>query len=703
MDKLKAISAFSFSGSVLATASSKNYIYVIDNFLTFYVIDKNEKKMLQKVVLKKIENQVHYSDKSIAISNNGLIAFALPNTSKIPIISIMQKLKVLSKLENHEANKIQVTKFSNDNNYLVTSGADGRVFFYNQHLDIVSNMIPQPDYTSSISFSDNSKYCNISFFHKKSIVWNLNSLKQIKVITTNDVVESSAFYQEYVLLAVRDGSIVKVHINEYDQISKAQLPSWPVSIQSFKNLNIALVGCKDSFLYFINIDSMSVVSKIKFDGIVTHIIFDGAYLYIYIQSGDMLIFDTEEKLEDIQIALATKNYTTAKFCFDSNPFLYLRAEFVEKFNQAWDDELQKALIHLKNNRIEDALEIVKPFLDDQKRKEQFEIYINMREEIGKFLEAVNKNDFKRAYDLGDKYAFIRKTKVYEELEMEWNRYFNSAKKLLQESANNLPRAESILKPFALVEAKRKVIMQVLQNYELFTVADKKIKEKDFVGYFELCKQHTFLRDTLIYKKTMDYGKIIQERVNEMMHTREYDKAIEGAKLLANFDGYKDTAENTIARVEVLKKFMEYCNSKDIEAASKLVDANYYLETTHEFQQILKDFGALYEDLHDIAKNGKTRVLKSRLDEYLEVKYFSTKIASLFRLSYFKELESMSYENDMWLNAVKKYVQYFGFDSKLEELFSLRNISRSELSQIKDLEFKFKPVEYDDSIYVKVGH
>lgn len=445
---------------------------------------------------------------------------------------------------------------------------------------------------------------------------------------------------------------------------------------------------------------MSLVSKLKFNSPVTHIYFEDEYLYIYMHSGDMLVFDTEEKLEDIQIALAAKNYTTAKFCFDSNPFLYLRGEFVEKFNSAWEEELQKALIYIKDNKLEEAMEIAKPFLDDQKRKEQFEVYLNMREEIGRFLEAVNKNDFKKAYDLANKYSFIRKTKVYEELEYEWNKYFNAAKKLLQESENNLPKVEAILKPFSLVEIKKRVINQMLQNYQLFTIADKKIKDKDFVGYFELCKAHSFLKDTLIYKKTMEYAKIIQERVNQMIHTREYDKALEGATLLQNFDGYEDIAKNIIDRIDVLKKFMEYCDNDDVEAACKLVDENYYLETTQEFQKILKTFNTLYDELYEFAKEGKTRAVKQDLDIYLEVKFFDKKIASLFRISYFKELESMGYDNDMWLNAVKKYVQYFGFDTKLEELFTKRNISRGELSEIKDLEFKFKPVQYDDSIYIK---
>jgi hypothetical protein len=700
MDNLKAISAFSFVGSVLAVATSKNYIYIIDNFLTFYLIDKKNKKITQKITLKKLENQLHYSDKSISIGNNGLIALSLPNSAKIPIVSITQKLKVIKKLENHDANKIQVTKFSDNNNFLVTSGTDGRVFFYNKYMDVIANMIPQPDYTSTIDFSHDSKYCNISFFHKKSVIWNLDIFKQLKVITTNDVVESSAFFGSFIILAVRDGSIIKVHINEKNNTSKVQLPAWPICIQTFNNLDIGLVGCKDSMLYFINLDSMSQISKIKFDSPVNHLYFENEYLYVYLQSGDMMIFDTEEKLEDIQIALAAKNYTTAKFCFDSNPFLYLREKFVKEFNDAWEDELQKAIIEIKNNKLEEAMEITKPFLDDQKRKEQFEVYLNMREEIGRFLDAVNNNDFKKAYDLANKYAFIRKTKVYEELELEWNKYFNAAKKLLQESQNNISKVEAILKPFSLVEDKKKVIAQMIQNYELFTVADKKIKEKDFVGYFELCRENTFLRDTLIYKKTMEYAKLIQDRVNDLMHTGEYDKALDGATLLENFDGYEDSAKNTIERIGVLKSFNEYYKAEDIEAACKLVDANYYLETTVEFQNILKSFNTTYDELYEIAKEGQTKALKADLDIYLEVKYFEKKIASLFRISYFKELESMAYDNDMWINAVKKYVQYFGFDTKLEAFFEKRAISRNELVEIKDLEFKFKPVEYDDSIYLK---
>jgi hypothetical protein len=703
MDSLKALNAFSFKGSILAVANSQKYIYVIDNFLIFYLIDKEEQRIKQKISLKKLDEQVHLSDKSISISNGGLIAFSLPNTAKIPIVSILKKFKVLQKLENHEANKIQVTKFSSNNEFLITSGADGRVFFYNSHLDVVANMVPQPDYTSSISFSHDSKYCNISFFHKKSVLWNTEILKQKKVITTNDVVESSAFYKEYVLLAVRDGSVVKVNINEANDTSKVQLPSWPICIETFPNLEIAIVGCKDSFLYFINADSMSQVSKIKFDSPISHLQFENEYLYVYMQSGDMLLFDTEHRLEDIQIALAAKNYVGAKSCFDANPFLYLRNELVEQFNAAWEDELQKALVMLKNNKLEEAMEIAKPFLDDQKRKEQFEVYLNLRDEISRFLEAVKNNEFKKAYDLANKFAFIRKTKVYEQLELQWNKYFNAAKKLLQDSSNNVQKAEAILKPFSLVESKRAIINEMLKNYELFTIADKKIKAKDFVGYFELCRKHSFLKGTLIYQKTMEYAKIIQERVNTMMQNGEYDKAFEGAVLLANFDGYEDSATGIQDRVEVMKNFLEYTAADDIEAASRLVDSNYFLETTKEFQDIVKKFNNLYDSLYDVAKNGKTAEVKFQLDLYLEVKYFEKRVASLFRLSYFAELGSMLHDNELWLEGVKKYIQYFGYDTKLEALFEQRSISKSDIVELKELEFKFKPVEYSDSIYANDGH
>jgi hypothetical protein len=698
MDNLKALQAFSFKGSILAIANSDEHLYVLDNFLIFYKINKKDRKIEQKTVLKKLDKQVHYSDKSLSISNSGFIAFSLPNSTVISIVAIDKKFKILKKLQNHESNKIQVTKFSKNSKILVTSAADGRVFFYNHHLDIVANIVPQPDYTSAIEFSNDSKYCCISFFHKKSVIWDINSLNQLKVISTNDVVEDSAFHDESIILAVRDGSLVKNNFKDKNDPKKLQLPSWPMTIETFPKLEIAVVGCKDSFLYFVNIESMSQISKIKFESPVTHLQFEGEYLYIYMQSGDMLLFDTETKLEDIQIALAAQNYQGVKDCFDANPFLYLRSELVNSFNDAWEQELQKALAFIKDNQMDRAMEVVKPFLDDQKRKEQFEVYLNMREEISRFLESVKKNEFKKAYDLANKYAFIRKTKVYEELEFEWNKYFNAAKKLLQESPNNVNKAENILKPFSLVETKRSVIKEMLKNYELFTVADKKIKEKDFIGYFELCKKHQFLKDTLVYKKTMEYAKIVQDRVNTLMQTGQYDKAYEGATLLASFDGYEDIAIGIQDRVEVMKQFIEYTKADDIEAASKLVDANYYLESTVQFQRIVKKFNLLYERLYEIAKNGQTKLIKQELDLYLDIKYFDNKVASLFRISYFQELTSMLHDNELWLESVKSYIQYFGYDTQLDALFDQRSIEKSEIAHIKELEFKFKPVEYKDSIY-----
>jgi hypothetical protein len=202
---------------------------------------------------------------------------------------------------------------------------------------------------------------------------------------------------------------------------------------------------------------------------------------------------------------------------------------------------------------------------------------------------------------------------------------------------------------------------------------------------------------------MEYAKIIQERVNTMMQNGEYDKAFEGAVLLANFDGYEDSAAGIQDRVEVMKNFLEYTAADDIEAASRLVDSNYFLETTKEFQDIVKKFNNLYDSLYDVAKNGKTAEVKFQLDLYLEVKYFEKRVASLFRLSYFAELGSMLHDNELWLEGVKKYIQYFGYDTKLEALFEQRSISKSDIVELKELEFKFKPVEYSDSIYANDGH
>ena len=668
------------AGSVLKITETKGSIFCIDNTMTITEINDflQVDKSLQ--ISKNLQSPHRYSH-AFGISYNFFFCVPIIGQHKVFILKYeLGKLSRLLEIDDHDG-EIESCAFSNDGKYFATGGQDGRVFLYDgSTFSPLTGLMARSDYISVITFSKNNEYVAISGFDKFTMIFDLLRYKIAFNFVTNDVVEASHFFEndEKLILVCRNHASIIFSLRDGKVLSQEYpFAFWPTSIAVDTKENYALVGTRSEVVYVMALKDNTKAMEIKQEhsGVST-LSFCKDYLYVGCIDGAVLIVDYNEGREELEVAFEKKDYHLARKVIDENIFLTIHP-LTKVFDEVWPEILNEAIELLKDDKIEEAIELTAPFVVHEKKKNEFDFYLGQKDSVKNFLNCINSKDYTKAYDMLKMIKFLSKTQAYEKLESIWNKSFAMAKKLLIENATiNQRLAEQYLAPFENTP-KKELITQLLRNADSFAKADNFIKMQNFKDYFSLTFQFSFLRDTDLYKKVLIVGDKMFANLIDLEKQGRYEEAKKIAETLLVFPNLKRSANERIVLIQQKEALLSAIERRDISKVYTLVDEVEILRTMLEFKEFTKDFLGHYEEARVYASFGNATHIMALLDEYMKLNYWQDKIASLFKIAYLKQISNALDAQDVnWQITIKRYFERYG--KSIEIVKMLKNHPAKEV-------------------------
>ncbi len=660
------------NGSVISIKQSGDNVSICDNLYNYYLLNIQKLNFLKSVNITKKAAPLHKYSKSISTSSNGIICLVLNNSSKSFLIDTRDGLKNFKSLFWHKAG-IYTTMFANGDEYILSGGEDGKTFVFKApDYEPYAILDPRPDYISDFAFEKEGELLAISGFDKKCQIYDLESSKTLGEFETPDIAEAVTFTpQSTVFYACKDGTTGIYSIDEKKKIAESKsINDWPTSLTLLNGGKYCAIATRSNLLYLMDTTSNSLLKTLTFENIgMTKVTQINDALLIGFIDGTISVVNIAENKEELLAAIAVKEIKKLIALCEKNIFLKTYPEFSNFLEENWKSTMKVAIDLLAKNQIQEALQTVSLFIDDAEKKQEFDFYISQKQTIAEFLDAIQGKNVQLAYELANKYPEIKETTEFESLENSWNLAFVNAKKLLyQDPNNNKEPARRILEPFANVKSKKDVVLNLINNSDKYAIADKLVKERSYAQYFTLCEKFTFLKDTDLYKKMLNFAEQVMDNINKLENSQNFQKATEYANLLSTFAPYKNLAKARVKLIEKKLQFIETAQNNEIKRAYALISESPQLKSLNEFIDFNHKVKDIINYAYESALEGRSFIAIDRLGEIAECEYWKEKVCSIMKISYLKEFEinANSHEKDDidWNKSFEYFIQRYG---KIDEL------------------------------------
>jgi len=706
-EPLSVVTYSKVSGSPVFAAKLKDSFCIVDNMYNFYTIHPDSYRVDSVICFAKEAKPLHRHSKILCASKNKDVCISLEKSSKLNIlVANGDKFSKKTTLTWHDS-EVECSAYSPDGSFFASGGADGRVIIYDTAKYEIQHLLDRrSDYISQISFSDDSTLVCASSFDKVTMVYDTDRAKMHCAFELDDIVERSFFFNSMTRLyfVTRYGSSGIYDLLEKKQISLLHhFASWPVSVKKTDDNLFAIVGTKSDRLYVIDLRDNSVAISVKLEnptGIASLEIHNGR-LAIGFTDGNIEIVDFNSGIDEIDVYLKTKNYEKALRMLNANCFLAIYPGLLERIEEGWKETLPKAIALISKGLIEESYKIAKPFLEDEKRAAEYEFYVSQRGEVAEFMDAVEKKNLPKAYSIAQQSPFITKMSVFKNLEDYWYKCFGYAKKILSEDSSlNRPKAQETLKPFAMVEEKKNLIVNLLNNADKFKNAEAAIKAKEFTTYFALCDKYPFLKDTEVYKKTLLLAESLIERAVKLEADNKLDDALSVIATLKTFTPYERAAFERAEAIKSKKLFLEAFEARKdsmyLSKAYELAVKHVFLQTTKEFKVMYEEFRRVFASIEHKVHSLKPYQVLSEFGSYTRVNYWAGKVGQLMRVAYLDEIKyNCTDKNANIKKAIDEFVRMFGKDVELEKL--CKGIGLGEFyDSLKDV--RMPTTEYSPTLF-----
>jgi hypothetical protein len=684
------IKKIKLQGSVIEFKTIDDSFLLMDNLYNVYILDSKKFSLIDSKKLSSKYQPWHNYYRGMSISYNSFLNVPLFGTKKSLLMKYEETFKQISTISWNQED-IEVSKFSHNGNYLAIGGADGRTFIVKSSTsELLTSLEPRPDYISNILFSDDDTVLVVSGFDKMVRIFDIDSNKVLQDIKLNDVVTDMAFWKEKLYMVCKDGLSAIYDTRTKELQTKRIFKDWTTSVKIIGNF--AVVSTKSENLYIINLLKHSLTKLIKLSSTgVSKIDILGTNLIISCIDGIVFIADTLSYKDEFDTALKLKNYKKAKELMDKNIFLVFDSK---QFDDGWNAVLQDAIILLSKDKLQEALDLAQPFLDDEYRKEEFSYYLEQRTEIAQFIEYTEKRDFANAYKIALSNKSIKNTKYYQELEDYWNKIFSTAKKLMEDGPiANRAKCTELLKPFSLIDQKKHLVSNLINNASVYAKSDEAIKKQDFKSYFLLIDKYEFLKDTNLYERVMGLGESLMTKMIDFQRVAKFDEATKIYNNLQYFTPFKLKAKEIFDEIRLKISIMGSMKSDDRISVYATIEKYSYLKTFDKFIEYHDKVKKGIEDATEKALAGNSLGAYSKLSEYRKIPYFHEKVISIMRMAYLNEFKNVNASEVYIQKSAENYIYLFGKDFEIVKLCHDKQLS--DIISLIDDNRQIKKLTVDD--------
>lgn len=231
------------------------------------------------------------------------------------------------------------------------------------------------------------------------------------------------------------------------------------------------------------------------------------------------------------------------------------------------------------------------------------LYYDVYTGLDKLKKHINYSDYDKAYKSIDKNPLLRFTKSYEQLEQTWNKAYDKASKLLQNSEKE--KAEKILDGFADVASKSSRIKKLFSEYEEFDKFLYLVKSGKIALAYSLANQHPLYKESDVFKALeLKWQKLFAKAQKMAADGRSKEQIKE---VLHEYRGVSDKTahiQDMLVKSDIYARFKRSIIKKEFRIVFELIRVNPFLKEFPEYHAIIDYADKLYISTHNYIKSNE---------------------------------------------------------------------------------------------------
>jgi len=601
----------------------------------------------------------------------------LPKSNQAAFFSA-EKKELLFKVGRHQG-EIECVGIDPNSRYCVTCGQDGKVFIWVIKTGLLAfSMPPHSDFVTSIAFNDSGHWIATGSFDRTINLLNLSSMKQsMKLIGHGSVVVSMIFLPDIRLLsAEKDGGLIVWDIRTGRVIKRLQKMHDTITCMCISNdKRFVFVGTKLGYVGLYDMHSMELVKQryLKESEEITSMAFieDGFRLAIGTAQGNVRFYSLFGDQEAYIGLLRQHQYKPFYLAVEENPILFYSKPY-ELAEKMWEDIFSKARNYLEKGEKVNAKKILDLFSEKKKKNGLIAQMLGDYDKYAQFQTSVQEGRFPLAYSLSKQYPIFQESDLYRKMELQWKKMFSKAQELIL-GVGGEEQARTLLAPYRGITEKTALIQQLFAEQRIYEYFRKVIVSRNFLKFFELVKNHPFLKEFSEYTTVMDYGDKLYIQAMKGYQNDDLLTAKKACEILIYFPDYSKEASELLESIKVTHLFLDAIASENYLNAFGYLASYPLLYETREAQKLESLWNKVFDQALHCALKGDIDALRKQFEFYLPIGAKYTSMGSVFAQCYSVQLEqklrahALSSEIE---NGIRNYIGMFGVDDYIIFFFNL---------------------------------
>gem|GEM_PF-2256492 len=330
---------------------------------------------------------------------------------------------------------------------------------------------------------------------------------------------------------------------------------------------------KDAGFAIFDIEEEKAVCVGKLDSAEPQMIrFDEAKMLLVVEDakGFISIYDIAALFTEFRAFFSKKDFVSCYTMIAQSELLFL-TDAPKMLEDVFSAFAMSALKMAENENYDGAIKQLSPFMKVSQKRSELKEIVESIETMRSFVGFIKARKFSNAYNLAERYRFLKLTAYYKTIEDEWRSVVEQAKTL--SISGKLDEAKESFAAFRGVGSKTDLIKQILAERETINLFLKKLASKDFKSSFELANLHPFLKELKEYKILKELGEKAVLKAELLMTTGEIQKANDAIYALRAIPLFRHEVEHLERKLVIYQKYFAHKKTGD-QMKIKILEKKY---------------------------------------------------------------------------------------------------------------------------------
>ncbi len=601
----------------------------------------------------------------------------IPKTNKAALFSV-EKKELLYKVGRHQG-EVESVAIDPNSRYCVTSGQDGKVFIWAlKTARLVYSMPPHADFVTSVAFNDSGQWLATGSFDRTINVLNLSTMKQpLKLIGHSGVVVSMIFLPDIRLLsAEKEGGLIIWDIRTGRVLKRLEKMNDTITAMCISSdKRFVFIGTKLGYVGLYDMQSMELVKQryIKESEEISSMSFieNDFRLAIGTTQGNIRFYSLFGDQKSYMDLLRERKYKDFYSILEENPIL-LHSKPYELVEKIWSDVVTKARRFLEQGDKSKAKGLLDLFSGIPKKNTFITQILRDYAQYAQFQASVEAGRFPMAYSLAKQYVAFQDSESYRKMEERWKKMFSKAQELILEAGGE-EKARTLMAPYRGITEKTSLIQQLFAEQRLYEYFKRVIVSRNFFKFFDLIKNHPFLKEFSEYNNVMEYADKLYFQATKSYSEGDLVTTKNACEVLVFFPDYSHEANELLETIKVKHLLYDAIMSENYINAFAYLASYPLLYETSEAKKLEGHWNKVVDLSLRYALKGDIEGLRKQFEFYLPIGAKYSAMGSIFAQCYSVQLEKKLRErvsSSELENGIRNYVSMFGTDDYILYFFNL---------------------------------